>query len=308
MRKNSRIVTILLMLTLLLGASQVSAAGWPFGSVPLDDVLSNAGSKISSGAVADLSKNELTAMALAITWTEVTGNTQNTPSPMTLSRWDGSYSRLWSFSDKSTSNPYIRSHFNPGIGLWQLDSAGIGKDIGVHQAINTQTSSSIALNEIIRRWKNATGTKKQRRAAAWGAWYGCGSDGSKCETIFNQIYNSSTDTLTVTRDNSVSRTGGMVTKSCKYNWSGSTYFTCYLVDPSQAQGYTGSWYYTLNGNPSTGLSPVPLPFYTYIENSKEHRHWLITKTGYAKNVYATRSLGYNARSDVSWYDNSILTE
>jgi len=296
MKKVALIISFALMSTLLFGFNDIQAA-YSFSSQGYDDILSAASSYYQGTG---LTRNELAALMLSVTWPETTGGSQTSPSPMTLSRGDNS-SGLWSFKNKSSSNTTRRAFWHPGIGVFQLDSAGIGKDLGIHSRINTSEAAPIAAQEISKKYRDSKGsTKAAKRADAWYAWYAC-RDGS-CESIFNSIYDSTKDTISITRDSNVTRTGGMVQKTCSYIWDQRNTFTCYEIDPNKAQGFTGWREWTpLDGSLTGNTSPISLSFISFVRDGREERHWLKENTKYTIDVNANRTLGNNARTSLTWY-------
>lgn len=282
-----------------------------FGDVPTNDVLAAAYANYSGTGI---SGNNFAAIMFPPTWAEVTGaDTTKTPSPMTVGRADVSTSngtKLWADGVKDPNYKYVRAHWSAGVGVWQLDSAGLGANMSFHNAVLTDTAASVVASEMARLYKNASGTAADKRRAAWGPWYGCGTGKTKCETIYNSIYSSSTDIISISRDTSVARGGGLVSRICYNINNPSVTWDCYKYDASFAQGHKGSWYYTpYNG--STSLEPVPFPFFTYWKadiygNKAEYRHWLTADTGYDTGKWGARPYGTNARSSVNWYSNSEL--
>ncbi|CAM2946092.1 hypothetical protein PASE110613_08805 [Paenibacillus sediminis] len=286
-------------------------AGAKFGDVPTDDVLSAATANYKGTGT---TRNSFAAIIMAVTWPEVTGNHLNyTPSPMAIGRADVSSSngkKLWADGVVSGAYKYVRAHWSAGVGIWQLDSVGLGADMSFHNAVLTNTSAAVVASEMARLYKSASGTAADKRKAAWKPWYACGYHQEVCEKVYQSIYYSPTDTLNITRDHTVSRGGGLVSKHC-YNVSNPRVtWPCYKYNPALAQGYKGSWYYNpLNG--SSTLEPVPLPFLTYWKtdsygNKIEYRHWLKADTGYDTSKWASRLFGTNARSSVKWMSNSPL--
>lgn len=282
-----------------------------FGDTPTTDTLNSAS---ANKATAGITTNNLAAIVFSVTWPEVTGNnTSLTPSPMTIGRADVSTSngtKLWADGQVNSTYKYVRAHWSAGVGVWQLDSSGLGADVAFQNSVLTDTASSIVASEMARLYKSATGTAADKRKAAWGPWFGCGTGKTKCETIYNTLYNSSTDVISITRDSTVSRGGGIVSKTCYNTATPSVTWSCYKFNASVAQGHTGSWNYApLNG--SSSLEPVPLPFLTYWKadtsgNKTEYRHWLKADTGYDTSKWASRPFGTNARNSVVWQANSPL--
>jgi hypothetical protein len=292
----------------LTGMSAPAAAAYSFSSPGLDDVLYWAGQK----KPAELTTNEFAAVILAVTWPEAAGGSQNTPSPMTMGRWD-LWQNLFAFGNNQDTNPYKRAFFHAGVGAWQLDAGYLGTNVGIQGMIYTYTASRIAAEKMAALWPSS-GTKEYKRSVAWQPWVACGKDyngnGIKdCEDVFRAIYNPSTDSLNVTRDSGVSRLGGATWKTCNYVGYTNT-FSCLEVDPAQAQGHKGSWYYQLEGNYSGGLATRPTPvsrtLYNYLVTGGEHRAWLKRDPSdpyarvYDKNILASRSYGSDPRTSLTW--------
>lgn len=304
------LISILIFSTFPLHA--VDASG-KFGKEPFADVKTAVNNYITANSITNITANKLTAMVLAVTWPETSGGLSYTPSPMTLSRADGGHNKLWSFentSSSTSSNSYIQAHFNPGVGIWQLDTKGLGKGIAAHQAINVKTAAPIAIHEMYTRWNGTSGTEATKRAYAWKPWYACGSTGSNCETIYNTILTN--NTLNITEDNTVTSLGGMEVKSCSLGISTPPYvisFSCYKINPTVAQGHKGSWQSTINGNftASTPINPLSKTFISFLYGSSEKRYWIKSDTGYANTVSVTRPTTQDSRTHNSWAFSTDLT-
>lgn len=160
MKRKAYLVCIASLIVFTLGLLQINSVSaysyGKFGSTPYSDVYSAAGNSYSGSG---LTQKALTAMMLAVTWGETTGDDiTKTPSPMTLGRADGTYANLWSFANHSTTYKYVRAHWNPGAGIFQLDSAGLGADIGLKEAIYTNTAAAIVAAKIASVYKSSTAT------------------------------------------------------------------------------------------------------------------------------------------------------
>jgi len=266
-----------------------AAASRTFGDAPLDDVRHWAAEERRCG----LTTNKLAAMMLAPTYPETGATSGQAPSPMTLSRWDDQPG-LHSFG---TVVDQRRAFWHPGVGMWQFDSAGLGAPFTAAQRIDTFVVSAQAAATMADRWcTNPT------LAYVWAPWYGCGGGGSTCRDIFAAIYRRSTDRLVgVTRDTGVLRRGGMTRHTCT-GPARAGEFTCWRVDPRQAQGYAGF--------SAAGFGPAPLtaPFFVYAAGGREYRHWLRADTGYRRGVWATRPLGANARHSLTWHRGDGLVD
>jgi hypothetical protein len=194
---------------------------------------------------------------------------------MTLSRHDKDADLYSPWSDTP------RAFFHPGVGAWQLDPAGLGANLAAYQMIRTSTAATKVANTMASRYCSASGTAAQRRAYAWALWRACNS--GDCETIFQEHYCSSSDTVChITRDTTVSRLGGMKSRTCQYAVPGAVEFTCWFIDPDKAEGYTG-WRSDPDG--TSTKSPLAFAFYSFWAGTSpdfEHRHWLKADTGYSR--------------------------
>ena len=292
-RLNRGLVVVLatiMMLPLTPVFASPAEAARTFGSTPLDDVLYWAGREKRCG----LSTHELAALMLAPTFPETGAPTTSSPSPMTLSRWDNQ-SGLHSFG---SSGSYRKAFWHPGIGPWQFDSAGLGAYDGAHGRIDTFVAAARAADTMASRWCASSGSASARRAYVWAPWYGCGS--STCQTIFGQIYNGST-LVGVNGSAAVSRTGGMQKRTCT-GPGVSGPFTCWRVDPARAEGHSAF------AAEHFGPSPITAPFYVYTTGGLEYRFWLKADTGYDTGIWATRPLGANARSSITWRSGQPLVD
>lgn len=282
---------LLLVLALLAGglalAPAPAQAGQTFGDDPLDDVLHWAAQEARCG----LTTNKLAAIMLAPTFPETGAPANRSPSPMTLSRYDDQ-AGLHSFG---TVADQPRAFWHPGVGAWQFDSAGLGAPFTAAQRIDTHVVSAQAAATMAARWcTNPT------LAYVWAPWYGCGT--RTCKDIFDAIYRRNGDRLVnVTRDATVHRTGGMEKRTCTGSAQAGR-FTCWRVDPSRAEGHDA---FTAN---AFGRAPISAPFYVYAANGKEYRHWLRADTGYRRDIWASRPLGTNARTSLTWRRGATLTD
>lgn len=292
-----------LLLVMLLAAAMPAAAQYSFGGEPLDDVILWADEKLVEYGIADLTANELAAVMLAPVYPETGAGTRGAPSPMTMSRWDYRSALLWAFGDPEST--YRRAFFHPGIGMWQFDSAGLGAPASADFFIGSYTAAYAAADEMARRWRNSTGTPQERRDYVWRPWNACRS--GICETIFNILYDPTTDTLNVARDENVTRYGGAVWRVCAYASAPEEIFDCLEVDPTVAEGVRSSWQQQPHvGNPVSGPSPLTLLYYVFTESGEERRHWLAQLTEYDIHISVARPLGRNARTSNVWYDSSEL--
>ncbi|KAA5832713.1 hypothetical protein ABT337_12900 [Saccharopolyspora hirsuta] len=262
-----------------------------FGAEPYEAV-SSAAADAAGKASCEISAEDATNLVLSPTWPEVSGS-GDSPSPMTLSRYD---------DQTSLADPEQRAKglfFNPGVGVWQLDSAGLGADETAATAIDSVGAAQKMAPYIVGKYCTAIGggsTAAQARAAAWKDWHAC--DQGACESIYERLKADG-----VVKDPTVTRYGGAEMRTCTYE--GAEY-DCLYVDPSSAQG-EDAW-----TAPDYGPAPVPDPFYvfTYTKSGKDYevRYWLKADSGAKTDVSASRELGVNARTKLTWEAESGLCD
>lgn len=316
MKKYSTILAIAtLIASIFVQPGEARAAYYNFGDYPYLDVVSAASQARTKYGITDISANELAAIIFAPTWYEAAAETVGAPSPMYLGREDGPWywapsSALWAFGNLNTTEK--RAFWHAGIGMWQLDSAGVGETHSTVAAIYSYSSANIVADWIAAKWKNSSGTLAARRAYVWTDWDAC--DSGNCELAFGSIFNTSTQSLqNIIRTTAVTPYGGAEWKSC--NSGGGGLFQCLKVDPMKAQGQVSF----MQRTPWTGYtnqppSPLSTVFYTW-ENgtTSEARLWQKQATGYTSHIYATRPMGYGMdfRTSGTWSylgGNNICTD
>ncbi|MBR8743388.1 hypothetical protein [Nocardiopsis sp. MG754419] len=270
-----------------LEATRVPTGPLTFGAEPLAAARSAA-----EGAAADascaISTDEATALALAPVWPEVSAGSSLAPSPMTLSRYD---------NQSGLYDPAGRDglFFNPGVGLWQMDSAGLGTDNTAGEAIDSVWVSDFVVPYIVNKYCNALNggsAAPAARATAWADWNAC-RDGD-CDTMYWRAFNNG-----IGADPSVNRYGGAEPRTCSYE--GASY-DCLFVDVASAQG--ADWWTA----PGSGRSPVPHPFYVLRAGGDEVRVWLAQDSGHGVDVTVDRPFGGNARDALTWTDGRGLCD
>ncbi|WP_093413582.1 hypothetical protein [Saccharopolyspora flava] len=262
-----------------------------FGAEPYAAVES-AATDAAEAADCGISATAATYLTLSTTWPEVSPSGQS-PSPMTLSRYD---------DQTSLADPEQRAEglfFNPGVGIWQLDSAGLGAEETAATAIDSTTAAATMASHMVGKYCsaiNAGNGEAQARASAWADWHAC--DSGACEDVYQRLAADG-----VTQDDGVGRYGGAEMRTCTFE--GAEY-DCLRVDPAAAQG-EDAW-----TSPDYGPAPVPAPFYafTYTEDGVDYevRYWLKSDSGADTDVSASRELGVDARSKLSWSEETSLCD
>ncbi len=272
-----------------------------FGHQPYDDAVFMAAVEAAARRTAGcttLSNARLAGMMLAITFTEAGPLASGVvaPSPMTLSRWDGS-AALYSLG--RTDTPYRTAFWHPGIGLWQFDHPW---DNTAAERIDTAQSAQLAAQVIAGRfcsWTSATGFTQ----FAWSVrpWHGCDTTvpGEACRAIFLDHYRANgagvdDDTLVgFTLQDGVTRLGGARFRTCQLVGQTTT-VRCLYVDPGVAQG-NRNW-----TAPTFSTNPLSSPFYVIRVGDTERRYWLSEDTGYGPDITASTDVGTDPRLTMSW--------
>lgn len=264
-----------------------------FAATPFSTTKSKA--TTYAAGVPGLTANKLTAMLIAIAVSE-TGSaySYDPPSPMTLSRSD-----LTSELFPNGINGYHpNAFFHPGIGMWQIDSAGFAVDYGAAEAIQVSTAADAVARQVAKLYGQSGGTDDEKRADAWYDWYAC-RDKPDCDIVYNLIYNDTNDTFTtnlITNNVAGSNLGGAVWRKCWINgWS--SQWDCLQVDPANAEGFKG---FTQS---NYGPSPLSSRFYVW-RGGAENRLWKRQHTGYSTDTDVVRQLDQNARSGMFWYERN----
>lgn len=301
-----------------------SASAATFGSIPLDKVISAAAQYKADAGIS--STYEFAAIILAPTWFEIgASQTNRAPAPMGVGRSDVSVSsgyQLWvdgkiGYESWKANGSYYRCyHWTAGVGLWQLDSAGLGKQVAFYEAVDVEFAAKLVAKEMARLYKGSSATTAAgKRKSAWTHWYACRQDADNngilnCEQVFNEIFKNGV--LNITRDSTISQKGGLQTKTCYYDVpQPSLPFTCYKFDATLAEGNLSFWTTIPDGSYSAGLEPLPAPFYVYTASyydsytgtykRREIRVWLKTHSGYDKSKQAEwAGMDTNARGSVYW--------
>jgi FG-GAP-like repeat len=289
---------------------QLATTTRAFGRQPyLDTVAAAASSAVPWRAVGcGLSDAKLAAIMLSITFTEAGPLDSATiaPSPMTLSRWDGS-AILYAFGDPATA--FRNAFWHPGIGLWQFDHPW---ENTAAERIDTTSAAPLAAEVVsgrFCRWTAETGLS--RFAYSVAPWHGCDDprgDGERCREIFLNHYRDNDpgrlddDALTnFSLVDDVSALGGASRRTCQLVGATATQ-PCLFVDPAAAQG-SRAW-----TSPSYSPNPLSAPFYVLRDGDVERRFWLRDDTAYSTDIEASAAIGSNPRSTLQWSSGPRLCD
>lgn len=209
-------------------------------------------SQISCGNGGTMTTNQLAAIMLSIPIHEIESPTSANAatSPMVLSRWDNTSQQEQTHEGKTESlnerlyshmelTGYLRAHWNPGVGLWQLDKLNnaVMKMNHAERADTTKGGVEVAkwlLNGHCRDTANDAGLK-----TALKRWVAC-YDGiiHKCYNVYKsgvlKLYES--EKLNIRLAESLDETdGGIQERTCRWT-SNEGEMTCYLYDADASQG------------------------------------------------------------------------
>lgn len=287
----------LLLAQLVVTTSRADAANpYNVGTGPLAGTREAARIALNQRSCSGLTVNKLTAAMLSIPVHELLGGSRTlTPSPMTLSRWDG-----WS-SEKNrplyshgTYRGYKRAHWNPGVGLWQLDTWSPSLHMNHGQRILTSRGGRPVARYLRDGFCNGTIQSRLNNT-----WFAC--RWGKCWSTYREIYNFSNNTLNIDRNSSVSQwDGGVTSHQCRWGSSGSS-FLCRYVNVNNIQGYADL-------SDPRGLesrTPLAKPFLSFSTSSK-YATWLRGSTGFDKEIVRWAPKDTNARWGGNWYDGTSL--
>jgi hypothetical protein len=314
------------------GAAPASAEPQPVGSPGVSRYFGKGAYQGIRAAVAatprtcDLPDDTLTALVMAPIFKEVSmaESPESAPSPMTLSRWDewtgkvsGSTNMnanygLYAFRDPH-GTPYKRAYWNPGVGIFQYDVAGVGAPYTAAEMMNVEFIARDVATGMANRYCAAGGDGFTRRAAAWGPWSGLGGV-AKSEALLQEMVAVGRPAFSnIGLVEGIENTGGMQARTCVVAAAGTP---CDYVDPALAQG--ANWWATddpSGGTVAAGEAPLTAPFYVVKRNGFEERHWMSEDTGYPVDLVARRLLGQNARpmdgqpqSGLQWAEGTDLCD
>jgi hypothetical protein len=279
-----------------------AAATWNQGSGPMIEMLSAAQNDVRC---ANLSATQLVSLMVAPTYYESGNSTTAAPSPMAHGRGDNQ-SSLYQ-SSGSTGN-----FWHPGIGLWQMDSAGVGRPWASYQRIDTAVAAAPVAREIASNYCGTINASNSNQAAArraaWGCnpsntvcnvWFGC--ENLQCENVYNDVFVPGPDggSYSVSKDSSIGARGGLELRQCRIGLSTSTQ-NCWFINEDAAQGNTSSWNRSAPGNPDVES------YYSWRTLSNEWREqW---STLHPNSTHQLRSFQDNARGNITWTSGKSLCD
>ena len=231
--------------------------------------------QLTASGRSQITPNMLASMMLAIqAWELNSGDTSRALSPMTLSRGDNMVNRTGDSNNielysHMTLGGYKRAHWNPGVGLWQLDNftepdAQVDALRYGHAERADVDKGGYEVAKLIRH-------KYCEGDPVFGRWFACNN--GRCQNTHASRYVASTDSVQVeTIEELADPTGGTRQRLCRWGTAGPA-IACYLFDLSLKEGHalsccpTGTAYrsdYTGGYNPYT---PEAAPFISFTDTT-----------------------------------------
>lgn len=243
-----------------------------------------------------LTKVKLASLMMAIpVWEIAGGSPSRAPSPMTLSRGDRG---RWLYSG-GTEGGARRAHWNPGVGLFQLDfwDPIVNASHGQRAGWKGRTEVARYLRDV---WCEGNAAAK---AALRRRWVACDTSDHRCWTSYQDLYNPSTDTANKELLSQYTEWDGGVKKmTCRWGSSGVA-FDCHWYDvEDDAEGYA------VKETPSGDsiLTPLAYGFFSFTWNGSIHAHWLRSETEYSDEWRKRVPFDTNPRDVDGWATSSDL--
>ncbi len=291
---------------------------------------------------ATIDKKRLAAIMLMIPVMELLSGESKSyaPSPMNLSRWDhlgrqmqkhkatvegveeeqeeSINVRLFSHMD---TEDYLRAHWSPGVGLWQLDPWHRTKQFNHAERTDIRTGGVQVAEHLLENHCRATSNDEGIKGALsiWSACYDK-NDPAKVETclkVYNgeptSIYQSGKLNVNILKDmNQVE--GGIKERSCRWS-TDKLQFTCFLYDLEIAEGNPSDYEYIIYETTETSMgetittkiinwarsaTPLPMAFVSFTDPkvrvrfavwpkkwplSNEHHYWPSDTVTRDKTIY-----------------------
>ena len=241
---------------------------------------------------------KLTALSLSIAvWEGAGGSGSTAVSPMILSRWDtwsgrsdGTNHYLYSFDNYDDDK---RAHWNPGVGLWQLDTWA--DTIALNHRERALTSvGGLAVTRYLRD-SYCGGTDNLKRRLA-GNWFACKDN--TCYNTYIDMYNNGN--LNVSLESGADWDGGVTARRCRYGSTG-TSFSCYWFNENNSQGF-------MDKNDVDGVgarTPLAAAFLTFTYGNTKRAIWL-QSSGLGKEIRKTVPRNGSGRESGDWAEGTSL--
>ena len=229
--------------------------------------------QLTTSGRSQITQNMLASMMLAVPAWELNGGvTSRALSPMTLSRGDNMVNRtsdsnnIELYSHMSLGG-YKRAHWNPGVGLWQLDNftepeAQVDALRYGHAERADVDKGGYEVAKYMR-YRYCKGMDPFNR------WFACSN--SRCQNTHDARYVASTDSVQVEAIQELTDpTGGIHQRLCRWGNAGPA-MVCYLFDLSLKEGHalaccpTGTVYASAYAGSYNPYTPEAAPFISFTD-------------------------------------------
>jgi hypothetical protein len=291
------------MLTLVCGvlffaSAQAQAQNYSFTSGSLAGTRIAARQAIGEKTCAGLTENRLMAIMLSVPVWELNGGVvDRSPSPMTLSRWDGwanaKNQPLYSFQ---TLDGDKRAHWNPGVGLWQLDTFPATLHLSHAERMDTR-AGGVYIARVLRDAFCAGEASLKTRLR--GTWFACQTN-DRCFTTYTSMYTPVGDVLRVTGTAGTSQSGGTMLTRCRWGANGVP-FSCYWVNIDRREGYMD----VIDLEGTGARTPLAAGFMSFSEGGFKRAVWLLA-SGLGSEIQKHVPTTQDARAVNNWVRDSAL--
>lgn len=281
-----------------LASGSAHAATYSVTTGAYNGTVSAAKSVLREKSCSGLNWQKLTALSLAVAVWEGGGGSSSTDiSPMILSRWDtwsgrsdGTNHYLYSFDNYGGDK---RAHYNPGVGLWQLDTWADTAALNHRERALTSVGGKAVARYLRDGYCSGTNTLKRRLS---GNWFACKNN--KCYNTYLDMYNNGN--LRVNKTSGTEWDGGITSHRCRYGNSGST-FSCHWYNERKSQGFMDKQ--DVNG--VGARSPLATAFLTFTRSNTKRSIWL-RSSGLGKEIRKTVDLNGSGRESRDWAEGTSL--
>ena len=259
---------------------------------------------------------------------------------MTLSRadaWDTLKKErnkgLYSHNNWTRDDGYERAHWNPGVGIWQIDETFTETKFNHAERANTAIGGLLVakrLRDFYCKGRTSAASHAQLKIALLN-WYGCGKTKrdptpDKCyktydEKIFvpgvNYGSEPKPEALRVIENPGSDIDGGVQDRRCRWGPSGKI-FKCYLYNVDKAAGFReGDMVdYQPKGNGKDLPTPLAAPFISFTDPYTDIRYAVFPRSTalygiHDKTIIKAAATDTNARdsklgpNNNGWYNNTV---
>jgi hypothetical protein len=242
--------------------------------------------------------NELAAVMLAIPVHEIAGGDSSVASsPMTLSRYDGwSNTRNRPLYSDGTYDYFRRAHWNPGVGLWQLDTFDDTQKYSHAIRMGTGGAAAREVGNYLREAK----CNGSLGVALRNTWFACAYN--MCWDTYQDMYVASDDRINKDLTPGTEYDEGVKDATCRFDPDYAS-FACNMIDvDNNAEGYAPT------GDPTGEGDRTPLAdrFYSFTRNDLKQAIWLRSGTGYDEERAKKVPVNNDAREVGNWSQSTGL--